>query len=110
MKPAFLLVMLLFAITCFHVIVGNQKAKFVRQDTHEAFLFKSYRTIKQRIYIQQSHQEQTLKTLSLMLNLEVTLHTFHLGPGSEHPRKPRGYQPGRCDIFERAIFLGESLL
>ena len=29
--------------------------------------------------------------------------------GSSHPRKPRGYQPGRCNIFERAIFSGESL-
>ena len=27
-----------------------------------------------------------------------------------HPRKPRGYWPGRCNIFERAIFSGESLL
>ena len=38
--------MLLITLTCFHVIVGNQKAKLVREDTHEAFLFKSHRTIK----------------------------------------------------------------
>ena len=30
--------------------------------------------------------------------------------GLNHPRKPRGYQPGQRDNFGRAIFSGESLL
>ena len=46
MNISFLLVLLLIAMTCLHVIVGKQNAESVRANTDEAFVFKSYLTIK----------------------------------------------------------------
>ena len=93
MKFAFLLVMLLIAITCFHVIVGKQNAKLVRKNTHNAFLFKFlpyhkafiidhfFNFRKQRIHIHQRYQHQSIKAVRLAPNLEAMVHTLSQGSG-----------------------------
>ena len=40
--------------------------------------------------------------------LHVTVSPSH--PIQYHPRRPRGYQSGRCDIFGRATFLARKFI